>query len=200
MRNWPAIGLPRLIAAGVVLPVTLAVLTHLHPPFLGAVAPVLAVGALVLLAGRPIGDLSQGALRRQVALVSDDPPILRGSLRRALSLGIAPRPDDATLSKTAGRFGLGQLLAARGGGDQVAEGGRDLSGGQRLLVAATRAALGAPGLVLLDATPEALDADARQAVSSWLTGLDATIIAADPGHGWPFDYAQELRLSTAPAK
>ena len=65
-----------------------------------------------------------------IAYVGPRSPILQGSLRRALTLGVSPRPDDDTIHAMAARFGLGALIERLGGlGGRVGESGRTLSDG-----------------------------------------------------------------------
>ena len=136
----------------------------------------------IRLAGTPLEDLSRGSLRRRVARIADDPVILRGSLRRALTLGLSPRPGDARILAAARRCGLDACLAPCGGLDgAVGEGGRTLSAGERVKIAMVRAMLGRPGLVLLDDAVARLDPAGRDALSDWLATRKVTVIAADAG-------------------
>jgi len=138
-------------------------------------------GALHL-SGVPVGEVSQGSLRRRVARIADDPVILRGSLRRALTLGLEPRPDDARVLATVARCGLGACLARCGGLDGgISEGGRMLSAGERVKIALARAMLRRPRLILLDDATTRLDPAGRAALLAWLEASDATVIAADAG-------------------
>jgi len=133
----------------------------------------------IRLAGIALPELSPGTLRRGVALVGPAPVILRGSLRRALTLGLDPRPDDAAILDRAGRLGLGPLVARTGGLDgQVGEAGRTLSEGERVKIALLRAMLlPRPRLVLIDGAVARLDAAGREALEAWLAATPATVIA-----------------------
>ena len=78
-------------------------------------------------------------------------PILQGSLRRALSLGIQPRPDDQVIANAAEVIGLYPLIARLGGlGGHIAEGGRNLAASERLRIHLCRAELTMPGLLVID--------------------------------------------------
>lgn len=78
-------------------------------------------------------------------------PILQGSLRRALSLGIKPRPSDPTILSTAEAIGLAPLIARLDGLDgRLAEAGRNLAASECLRVHVCRAVLARPGLLLID--------------------------------------------------
>jgi ABC-type multidrug transport system fused ATPase/permease subunit len=104
-----------------------------------------------------------GGLLPRTALIGDMPVILRGSLRRALTLGIDPRPSDRRILARARDFGLEALVEAAPAGimARVGEAGRSLSRGEALRVELARAALMNPDLVVIDSP--ALDADPERA-------------------------------------
>lgn len=82
----------------------------------------------ILLSGLNFRDLSRGTLRRNIALIGPSPQILRGSLRRVLTLGCDGRPDDRRLARLATEHGLGPLLERLGGLDgRVQERGHNLT-------------------------------------------------------------------------
>lgn len=87
----------------------------------------------------------------RIAFVGPEPLVLTGSLRRALTLGISPRPDPKAIRKVARTYGLGPLLDRRGSTKtRVLEGGRDLSLQQQLALGLARAAMSKPDLVVID--------------------------------------------------
>jgi len=116
-----------------------------------------------------------------VVFVSPRSPILQGSLRRALTLGLAPRPDDERIARAARRFALATLLERPDGLDaRVGEGGRTLSDGERLRLHLARAALARPQLLVLD-LPDIADPRSRAAVQRLLADVDATVLlGGDP--------------------
>ncbi|MEM6974562.1 MAG: ABC transporter ATP-binding protein [Pseudomonadota bacterium] len=106
-----------------------------------------------------------------------DPAILAGSLRRALTLGTRSRPDDETILAMAEQFGLGRMIRARGGlGARLAEGGRDLSAGERRRVGLIRAALSGAALLLLDEPDDALDRDAPALIRTLFSVTPAAVL------------------------
>jgi ABC-type transport system involved in cytochrome bd biosynthesis fused ATPase/permease subunit len=106
--------------------------------------------------------LAARRLGRTVLYLGPEPPLLAGSLRRALCLGLRRRPDDATLRATAERAGLGPLLDRLGGLDgRVAESGRTLSHGERALIALARLALAPQAMALIDGIDAHLDPKGR---------------------------------------
>lgn len=115
--------------------------------------------------------------RRLLALVGKESPILAGSLRRALIMGVTGRPDDAEILALAETFGLGEMIERLGGLDgKVSEAGRNLSAGEARRVLLVRAALGAPKLMLLDEPDDALDTDGPALIERLVRQSDATAL------------------------
>jgi len=128
-----------------------------------------------------VAPLALSALKRAraIAYVGPRAPILRGSLRRALTLGVSPRPTENAVRAAADRFGLSAALARLGGLDgRVEEAGRNLSTGERQGLLLARASLGRPRLMLLDAPLAGLDAGGRKAALALIAGTSATVLAA----------------------
>ncbi len=149
----------------------------------------------IRLAGSPITRVSPASLRRRVAVIDDSPPILHGSLRRVFTLGLDSRPGDASILGVARRLGLSPLVKQLGGLDgKVGENGRTLSRGEKLKVAAVRAMLGNPGLVLIDTSVNQLDTRGLQALVVWLKQHTVTVIAVDPTGILDLEYSQHLVL------
>ena len=131
----------------------------------------------VTLGSRAPSSLSAPERRRVIALVGARSPILAGSLRRALTMGVAGRPDDAAILAKAETFGLKDVIDRVGGLDgRVAEAGRSLSSGEARRVLLTRAALSAPTLMLLDEPDDALDTDGVALVARLVRQSDATTL------------------------
>ncbi|MDJ0896089.1 MAG: ABC transporter ATP-binding protein [Alphaproteobacteria bacterium] len=131
----------------------------------------------VTLGDRAPSALSAEERRRMIALVGTRSPILAGSLRRALTMGTAKRPDDAAILAQSEAFGLNDVLTRLGGLDgKVAEAGRNLSAGEARRVLLTRAALSASRLMLLDEPDDALDADGPDLVEQLVQQVDATTL------------------------
>ena len=119
-----------------------------------------------------------------VALVGSDAPILSGSLRRVLTMGVSARPPDAEVIEVARGFGLGGLLARAGGLDQrIADAGRNLSVGERRRILLVRAVLSSPRLLLLDKPEQDLGAEAGQLLEELierLAGVTTLVVTAEP--------------------
>ena len=128
----------------------------------------------VELDGTDLRDLELGSLRRQLALVPQDPWMLDGTIAENVRLG-RPGATHAEL-EAAARAALVDEIVDRlpeGWQTQIGEGGVRLSGGQRRRVALARAILRDASVLLLDEPTSGLDAASEQAV------LDALELAAE---------------------
>lgn len=131
----------------------------------------------IMFGDRPLSSLTNAERRNAIALVGSRSPILSGTLRRALAMGTAKRPDDEEILEAAHRFGLAAVVERLGGLDgKVAEAGRNLSAGEIRRVLLARAALSKPQLLLLDEPDDALDADGPDLVETFVRDSDATTL------------------------
>lgn len=140
----------------------------------------LAAGLEAPLSGRVRldGAPPQDVAAREIVHVSAASPVLKGSLRRALTLGLRRRPADPEVMAAAEAFGLGALLSARGLDGTLGEDGRTLAPGERMRVLLVRAALAEPRLLLLDAPDADLDAEGIAALSALLARTGASVLIA----------------------
>ena len=109
--------------------------------------------------------------RTRVAYVSQEPPMLEGSVLENVSLG--PRLRGATMREGAAAALLGRV-GLEGFGPRVA---RDLSGGEKQRVALARALANDPGVLLLDEPTSALDPAAAARVLELVRDVAATGLA-----------------------
>lgn len=133
--------------------------------------------AQITLSGICLTKLTRGSLRRGVQRLATQPVMLKGSLRRNLTLGLRQQPSDARLETVARRAGLGPLLQRIKGLDgTVAEGGRDLTAEERSGLALARLLLAKPRLVLLEVAVWHLNAAAQQELWSHLRTSGTTVL------------------------
>ncbi|MGF1659691.1 MAG: ATP-binding cassette domain-containing protein [Rubrimonas sp.] len=113
--------------------------------------------------------LSSADRARAILFLGAETPILAGSFRRALAFGADAKPDDAALEALARAVGLGPALDRLGGLDgALAEGGRNLSEGERARVGLARLARAPEALALIDGLDAHLDAPGRATLARLL--------------------------------
>jgi ATP-binding cassette subfamily B protein len=116
--------------------------------------------------GTDIRELDLAGYRQQLGVVPQEPYLFPGTIRDAIAYG---RPDatDAEVETAAREVGAIEMIARLPGGfvHEVAERGRNLSAGQRQLIALARAYLVDPAILLLDEATAALDLAAEAAVN-----------------------------------
>lgn len=117
----------------------------------------------ILLDGRDIRDFSLISLRRNIAVVFQEPMLFARTIRENLEVG---RPDatDAEMMDALERAQATEFLGrqAEGLNTIVGERGRSLSGGERQRLSIARALLKDPPILILDEATSALDANTEQ--------------------------------------
>ncbi|MBA9045971.1 MULTISPECIES: ABC transporter ATP-binding protein [Streptomyces] len=132
--------------------------------------------------GTDLRDLDLTAYRHRLGVVPQEAYLFPGTVRDAIAYG---RPDatDAEVEAAARAVGAHEMIATLDGGylHEVAERGRNLSAGQRQLIALARAELVDPDILLLDEATAALDlateAQVNQATDR-LAGRRTTLVVA----------------------
>ncbi|MER6470113.1 ABC transporter ATP-binding protein [Streptomyces collinus] len=132
--------------------------------------------------GAELRTLDLTAYRHRIGVVPQEAYLFPGTVRDAIAYG---RPDatDAEVEAAARAVGAHEMVATLDGGylHEVAERGRNLSAGQRQLIALARAELVDPDILLLDEATAALDlateAQVNQATDR-LTGRRTTLVVA----------------------
>jgi ATP-binding cassette, subfamily B, bacterial len=136
----------------------------------------------VLVDGTDVRDYDLAGYRHQLGVVPQESYLFAGTVRDSIAYA---RPDasDAEVEAAARATGAHDMITQLPGGyaHVVSERGRNLSAGQRQLIALARAQLADPAILLLDEATAALDLAAEAAVNhaiSELTAARTTIVVA----------------------
>ncbi|MFG2022813.1 ABC transporter ATP-binding protein [Streptomyces sp. NPDC048825] len=139
-------------------------------------------GGRVTVDGTDLRALDLTSYRHRLGVVPQEAYLFQGTVRDAIAYG---RPDatDAEVEAAARAVGAHDMIATLDGGylHEVAERGRNLSAGQRQLIALARAELVDPDILLLDEATAALDlateAQVNQATDR-IAGRRTTLVVA----------------------
>ncbi|WSA94577.1 ABC transporter ATP-binding protein/permease [Streptomyces sp. NBC_01795] len=136
----------------------------------------------VLVDGEDLRELELTGYRQKIGVVPQEPYLFPGTVRDAIAYG---RMDatDAQVEAAARAVGAHDMIASLSGGylHEVDERGRNLSAGQRQLIALARAELVDPGILLLDEATAALDLATEALVNEatdQLAGARTTLVVA----------------------
>jgi len=139
-------------------------------------------GGAVLVDGVDVRDYDLASYRHRLGVVPQESYLFAGTVRDSIAYA---RPDagDAEVEAAARATGAHDMIMSLPGGYQheVSERGRNLSAGQRQLIALARAQLADPAILLLDEATAALDLAAEAAVNraiGELTAARTTIVVA----------------------
>ncbi|HEY5017123.1 MAG TPA: ATP-binding cassette domain-containing protein, partial [Streptosporangiaceae bacterium] len=141
-----------------------------------------ATAGSVRIDGTDVRELDLEAYRQQLGVVPQEPYLFAGTVRDAIAYG-RPEASDAEVEAAARGVGAIEMISRLPGGflHEVAERGRNLSAGQRQLIALARAYLVDPAILLLDEATAALDLAAEAAVNQateQLTARRTTLLVA----------------------
>ncbi|MFE5921124.1 ABC transporter ATP-binding protein [Streptomyces sp. NPDC056468] len=139
-------------------------------------------GGRVTVDGTDLRSLDLTSYRHRLGVVPQEAYLFQGTVRDAIAYG---RPDatDAEVEAAARAVGAHEMIATLDGGylHEVAERGRNLSAGQRQLIALARAELVDPDILLLDEATAALDLATEAQVNhatDRLAGRRTTLVVA----------------------
>jgi ATP-binding cassette, subfamily B, bacterial len=120
----------------------------------------------VLVDGTDVRDYDLASYRHRLGVVPQEAHLFAGTVRDAIAYG-RPGASEAEVEAAARAVGAVDMIARLPGGfgHEVAERGRNLSAGQRQLIALARAYLVDPDILLLDEATAALDLATEAAVS-----------------------------------
>jgi subfamily B ATP-binding cassette protein MsbA len=126
----------------------------------------------ILLDGRPLADYARADLRRQIALVSQDAPLLDDTLRNNIAFGV-PDADPVAVDRAAEAAYVLEFASELPAGldTRVGDRGTLLSGGQRQRVAIARALLKDAPVLILDEATAALDSESERSIQAALARL-----------------------------
>jgi subfamily B ATP-binding cassette protein MsbA len=136
----------------------------------------------VVIDGQDLAEVDLASLRDNIAFVSQDVFLFRGTIRDNIALG-KPGAGDAEIVAAARKANAHDFILqfADGYDTNVGEQGAQLSGGQRQRVAIARALLKNAPILLLDEPTAALDSESEREVQKALDALRAgrtTIVVA----------------------
>jgi len=136
----------------------------------------------VLVDGTDVRDFDLASYRHRLGVVPQESYLFAGTVRDSIAYAKPDASDDAIMAAARAVGAHDMITRLPGGyGHLVSERGRNLSAGQRQLVALARAQLADPAILLLDEATAALDLAAEAAVNraiSELTAARTTIVVA----------------------
>ncbi|UZI31121.1 ABC transporter ATP-binding protein [Streptomyces sp. CA-278952] len=139
-------------------------------------------GGRVTADGADLRTLDMTAYRHRLGVVPQEAYLFAGTVRDAIAYGL-PDATDAQVEAAARAVGAHEMIATLEDGylHEVAERGRNLSAGQRQLIALARAELVDPDILLLDEATAALDLATEALVNQAtdrLAGRRTTLVVA----------------------
>lgn len=128
---------------------------------------------VIRLGQEPINHFSLFSWRSQIGYVSQESPIVVGTIRDNICYGMDKQVDQADIERVAKMAFADQFISELPNGydTEVGERGIKLSGGQRQRIAIARAFLRDPKILMLDEATSSLDSKSEQVVQQALQNL-----------------------------
>ena len=139
-------------------------------------------GGAVLIDGHDVRDVTQGSLRSQIGIVLQEPFLFTGTIRENIRYGRLDATD-SEVEEAARVIGAHDLIVQlpMGYDTEIRERGRNLSMGQRQMIAFARALLADPRILILDEATANIDTFTemlvQQGLQRLLYGRTALVIA-----------------------
>jgi ATP-binding cassette subfamily B multidrug efflux pump len=126
----------------------------------------------ILIDGINVRDVTLSSLRKQVAIVLQEPFLFSGSIKENLRYG-KPDANDSAIESVCKRLGIDDFIRRfhRGYDTEVEERGSKLSSGQRQLVSFARALLADPAILILDEATASIDTYTERLIQAALREL-----------------------------
>ncbi len=124
----------------------------------------------VLIDGEDVRSISVRSLREQIAYVTQEVVLFRGTIASNIAYGMPGAPREAII-EAARRARAEEFILKLPAGyeNPVMEGGLTLSGGQRQRIAIARAILRDPSILILDEATSMVDAESERHISAAVT-------------------------------
>lgn len=143
----------------------------------------LPTAGIISIGGTPISEIALSEWRKRIGYVSQESPLLSGTILDNIAYGLEVRPSMDEVRKAAEAANALEFIEAMEDGFEtlVGERGMKLSGGQRQRIAIARALLHDPEILLLDEATSNLDSGSethvQEALQRLMLGRTTLIIA-----------------------
>jgi len=126
-----------------------------------------ATAGRVTIDGADLAQVSLRSLRRQIAVVTQDTILFKGTLAKNIAYGLRGAPRDA-VERAARAANAWDFISDLPDGldTRLAEGGEGLSGGQKQRLCIARAILRDPAILILDEATSQIDADSEAKINA----------------------------------
>ncbi|PIA62325.1 hypothetical protein AQUCO_00200369v1 [Aquilegia coerulea] len=141
------------------------------------------LNGMVKIDGKDVKSYNLRSLRKQIALVSQEPTLFGGTIRENIAYGASDSVDEAEILNAARAANAHDFISSLKDGYDTWCGDRgvQLSGGQKQRIAIARAILKNPAVLLLDEATSALDSQSEKVVQEALdrvmVGRTSVVIA-----------------------